>query len=109
MKGCGTTARPRGPAGAAALALQGRRGLLVERVAGWLAAQREGPGLAAQQRCRICCLLPACACRYVWHNGNQYDGEWRSGKMHDQGTLKWITGKPGCSAVGCAVWEILAG
>jgi hypothetical protein len=28
----------------------------------------------------------------VWHHGNQYDGEWRAGKMHGQGTLKWITG-----------------
>lgn len=31
--------------------------------------------------------------RYVWHNGNQYDGEWRAGKMHGQGTLKWVTGE----------------
>lgn len=40
-------------------------------------------------------LLPRPAwCRYVWHNGNQYDGEWRAGKMHGQGTLKWVTGEP---------------
>lgn len=48
----------------------------------------------------LCCLLVGCAvlpCRYVWHNGNQYDGEWRVGKMHGQGTLKWVTG-------GCAGW-----
>lgn len=45
-----------------------------------------------------CCprpCLPAARRRYVWHNGNQYDGEWRGGKMHGQGTLKWITGAAG--------------
>ena len=79
-----------GAAGAAG-AVSGEGGL-----AGWRRSGR-GPGLAAQQRRHCCCLLPACACRYVWRNGNQYDGEWRSGKMHGQGTLKWITGKPGAA------------
>jgi hypothetical protein len=32
-------------------------------------------------------------CRYVWHLGNVYDGEWRAGKMHGQGTLRWRTGE----------------
>lgn len=37
--------------------------------------------------------------RYVWHNGNQYDGEWRAGRMHGQGTLKWVTGECGALVV----------
>ncbi len=41
---------------------------------------------------QLACPDNATHCRYVWHNGNQYDGEWRAGKMHGQGTLKWVTG-----------------
>jgi len=29
----------------------------------------------------------------VWQQGNVYDGEWRCGKMHGQGTLRWNTGE----------------
>lgn len=52
-----------------------------------------------------CCTLPTRhrgaltqqvgMCRYVWAQGNVYDGEWRAGKMHGQGTLRWRSGEPG--------------
>jgi 1-phosphatidylinositol-4-phosphate 5-kinase len=51
-------------------------------------------------------LFVAC-CRYIWHTGNEYDGEWRAGKMHGQGTLKWRSGTRGrpASALPAACWR----
>ena len=40
----------------------------------WKADKPDGPG------------------RYCWKNDNEYDGEWRNGTMHGQGTMKWASG-----------------
>lgn len=31
--------------------------------------------------------------RYRWSDGNEYDGEWKSGKMHGNGTFVWKSGE----------------
>jgi 1-phosphatidylinositol-4-phosphate 5-kinase len=31
--------------------------------------------------------------RYIWVDFNEYDGEWRSGRLHGQGTFVWKTGE----------------
>lgn len=31
--------------------------------------------------------------RYMWVDGNEYDGEWAAGAMHGQGTFVWRTGE----------------
>jgi 1-phosphatidylinositol-4-phosphate 5-kinase len=38
-------------------------------------------------------LSLSCSCRYVWVDSNEYDGEWRAGKMGGQGTFVWKTGE----------------
>jgi hypothetical protein len=57
--------------------------------------------------CLYCCLAASNAhalcvhvCRYVWAASNEYDGEWRNGRMHGQGTVKWNTGEGGVRNVG---------
>ncbi len=30
--------------------------------------------------------------RYCWKNKDEYDGEWRTARMHGQGTFKWSSG-----------------
>jgi hypothetical protein len=32
-------------------------------------------------------------CRYIWVDFNEYDGEWRQGRMSGQGTFVWKTGE----------------
>lgn len=32
-------------------------------------------------------------CRYIWVDFNEYDGEWRAGRMSGQGTFVWKTGE----------------
>jgi hypothetical protein len=69
-------------------------------------------------------LLLCCGCaRYIWVDFNEYDGEWRSGRLHGQGTFVWKTGERydgewkvgttvlvalGNSLVGAAVWALCA-
>lgn len=31
--------------------------------------------------------------RYIWVDFNEYDGEWRTGRLHGQGTFVWKTGE----------------
>jgi hypothetical protein len=31
--------------------------------------------------------------RYIWVDFNEYDGEWRKGRLHGQGTFVWKTGE----------------
>lgn len=40
-----------------------------------------------------CCMLALHRFRYVWADGNEYDGEWRRGRMHGQGTFVWRSGE----------------
>jgi hypothetical protein len=42
----------------------------------------------------LCCAVLCCALlRYIWVDFNEYDGEWRSGRLHGQGTFVWKTGE----------------
>jgi hypothetical protein len=56
--------------------------------------------------------------RYVWADGNEYDGEWRRGRMHGQGTFVWRSGERydgewkvrlgHASSTGCLTWSSTA-
>jgi len=39
------------------------------------------------------CVVHCMSCRYIWVDFNEYDGEWRSGRLHGQGTFVWKTGE----------------
>jgi hypothetical protein len=41
----------------------------------------------------LCCPAAYVACRYIWVDFNEYDGEWRAGRLHGQGTFVWKTGE----------------
>jgi hypothetical protein len=41
-----------------------------------------------------CCVLNCVLLRrYIWVDFNEYDGEWRQGRMSGQGTFVWKTGE----------------